>query len=228
MAWSRCLAYTLRMKLRDIRPRRAIAGAAAVCGLMAALPAAATIVVPLTIEEMAVRARAVVCGRVVKRSSAWDEAHKRIYTDTEIEVLDRIHDEAKVPAKIVLRALGGEVGDIGMSVSGTARFQVGEEVLVFVRSDPVQADKFQVIGMSQGKYRIERPGGQDPVAVPGLAGLSFARPNAETGAMVIQRTAHAPGQIALSVLRKRVQEAVRKHKSVVPSSPKGQNTGVSQ
>src|SRR5688572_21496650 len=73
-------------------------------------PLQATVMVPMTIEDMAVQSAAVVRGRVLESRSAWDESHQRIYTFTEIEVLDPIHADQSMPKKVTVRTLGGEVG----------------------------------------------------------------------------------------------------------------------
>src|SRR5438105_2388677 len=112
---------------------RSFALAAGVLVAAAPLVASATVIVPRTIEEMAQDSAYVVRGRVLSTSAAWDEKHERIFTNTEIEVLDQIHGASDSPRRITVRTLGGEVGKIGMKVAGTERFTVNEEVVVFLR-----------------------------------------------------------------------------------------------
>jgi hypothetical protein len=169
--------------------------------------AGATIVVPMTLEEMAIEASCVARGRVVNTQSAWDDAQRRIYTYTEIQILERIHTSRSVPDFVVVRTLGGEVGEVGMKVSGTPRFTLGEEVVVFLRADPVDAEQFQVIGMSQGKLHVERPLKGGELAVWSLEGLAFARPGGD-GRMKIDPTQGDPSRIPLDDLRARVLAAV--------------------
>jgi len=52
-----------------------------------------------------------------------------------------------------VRRLGGKVGGIGMRTIGEVEFVDGEEVFLFVRR---AADVYQVVGLSQGKFRIVR------------------------------------------------------------------------
>ena len=94
----------------------------------------------------------------------------------EIQILERLHSTGDVANNVVVRTLGGEVGNIGMKVSGTPQFTLGEEVIVFLRNDPVDPTQFQVIGMSQGKFHVERPEKGGAVAIPSLEGLAFAKP----------------------------------------------------
>ncbi len=94
-----------------------------------------------------------------------------------------------------------------MQVSGTPRFTLGEEVVVFLRNDPVDATQFQVIGMSQGKFHVERPEKDGAFAVPSVEGLAFAKPGSD-GRMKIDPTAVDAGRIPLGTIRDRVQAAV--------------------
>jgi hypothetical protein len=169
---------------------------------------ASTIVVPMTIEDMAVEASCVARARVVNTQATWDDAHRRIYTYTEVQILERLHTKGEVLDSVVIRTLGGEVGNIGMKVSGTPQFALGEEVVVFLRSDPVDATQFQVIGMSQGKFHVERPDKGGAVAVPSVEGLAFAKPGAD-GKMKIDPTNVDAARIPLNVMRDRVLAAVR-------------------
>lgn len=185
---------------------------------MVASEASATVMVPLSIEDMAVRSAAVVRARVSNRRSAWDEDHRKIYTYTELEVLETVHASGKVPQAIVVRTLGGEVGKVGMKVSGTARFNPGEEVLLFLRSDPINNQHFQVIGMSQGKYRLERESKGQLVAIPGLEGIAFARRD-ETGRLKIGHGEHGANRIPFEALRQKILEAVTAQRTPTPEQP---------
>ena len=53
---------------------------AALLALGIAGPASATIMVPLSLEELATESTAIVRARVLDRSAAWDDERKRIYT----------------------------------------------------------------------------------------------------------------------------------------------------
>src|SRR5205085_11541571 len=48
----------------------------------------------------------IVRGRVIQSQAAWDEEHQRIYTSTEIEILEAMHG-ATDAKRIVVRTLGG-------------------------------------------------------------------------------------------------------------------------
>jgi hypothetical protein len=172
-----------------------------------ALPAQATVIVPLTIEDMAVQSACVVRGRVVESVASWDKDHQRIYTHTTVEVLDPIHTPSRLPQKITVKTIGGEVGKIGMRVSGVEKFAPNEEVVLFLRRDPIDQQLFQTVGMSQGKFSIEHEAKGRAVAVPSIEGLAFARPDAN-GTLKVDGHSPSPNRIPLTELKERIQAAL--------------------
>jgi len=160
-------------------------------------PATASVVRPHTVESLTERSSRVIRGRVVQQYSAWDEAHRRIHTWTELEVLaswlpgdaDRSEDALRV------HTLGGVVGDLGMRVSGTPTFEVGAEVVVFLQPSAVDAEAFDVVGMSQGKFDVV-----DGWAEPSVHGLAFVDPKDARPAAALPR-------LRVESLRERVRAA---------------------
>lgn len=191
--------------------------------VIAPASADATVMVPTTLEAMSVEAVLVVTGRVLAQESAWDQAHRKIFTYTEIQVLERIAGEGD-PKTIVVRTMGGEVGDIGMKVSGVPKFKPEEEVLVFLRNDPVEAGTFQVIGMSQGKFRLVRQADGKVMAVPSVEGLAFVRRDG-TGTYKVDESIGPEGEMALDVLKARVlaarSAAPAQTPTIQPTTPTG-------
>jgi hypothetical protein len=202
-------------------------------GLFIASSAQATVIVPRTIEEMAHDSACIVQGRVISSQAAWDESHQRIYTTTSIEVTEWVTGCAQVPAAstpagqppktVVIRTLGGEVGEIGMKVAGTEKFTANEEVFLFLRDDPVVKGTYQVVGMSQGKYSIQRDEVGKAMAVPSTEGLAFARPS-DNGVLRVDPSAPHPDRLALTELRDRISRAFKdpKYLKPVPSPAKPQ------
>ncbi|HVE83652.1 MAG TPA: hypothetical protein VND93_12415 [Myxococcales bacterium] len=131
------------------------AGALAL-GLLAALagPARGATVLRLTFEELTARADAVVRGRVVGSAARMDQAAGRITTFTEVEVAEAL--KGAPGKKLTVRQPGGEVGGIGQSVPGAARFAPGEEVVLFLERVPGDAPVYQVLSLSAGKVRLEK------------------------------------------------------------------------
>ncbi|MFH1224757.1 MAG: hypothetical protein V1676_03045 [Candidatus Diapherotrites archaeon] len=86
----------------------------------------------------------VVIGRVTEiLPSKWDTpdggrptdvaSDASIYTDIIIQV-DKVV-KGSVPSSVVVRTLGGQVGDDGMIAEGEAEFKVGEKVLLFLTTN---------------------------------------------------------------------------------------------
>ncbi|MEO1229434.1 MAG: hypothetical protein AAFZ18_11055 [Myxococcota bacterium] len=169
----------------------------------AASPAFATVVVPVTVEQMARQARCVVRAKVQGSSSAWDEGHRRIHTLTEIEVLEVLAGPPMERATI--RTLGGEVGAVGMKVSGAPHFATGEEVILFLTEDRTDVRRFQVMGLSQGKYVVDRSGAS-PRAVPSSHGLVYAVRDGR-GGLQVDPSARGPAPMGLAHLSSRVRAA---------------------
>lgn len=188
-----------------MQSRLSLAVFAALGVLVPAGSARATIMLPLSIEQLATESAAIVRAEVVGRRAAWSADKRHIFTYTELRVAETLAGAAKPGAVLTVRTLGGEVGETGMKVAGVARFTPGEEVVVFLRTDPVDARDFQVVGMSQGKYKVKRVDGR-AVLEPGVEGLAFAARRAD-GALTVDPSHPGPGQISLEALRSRVAAA---------------------
>lgn len=166
--------------------------------------AEATVVVPVTLDDMARNCVAAVRGTVVGHRSDWDAERRRIHSYTEIEVTETLAGGPAVGTRVTVRTLGGVVGKVGMNVSGTARFVEGEEVVVFLDQDPLDKKRFVVAGMSQGKFQVARDGAE-PVVLRNTTGLAYARPSSDGTLRVDERTSE--NQLSLSALRQRIRIA---------------------
>ena len=93
---------------------------------------------------------AAVHGRVVAVTPAWDAEVDTIYTYVTLDVL-RAWGLEGAPARVVVKQLGGVVGDTALLVGGQARFEIGEEVFVFLDVRP-RDGTLSVAGLEQGKW----------------------------------------------------------------------------
>lgn len=154
-------------------------------GTLAALAGTArgATVLRLTFEELTTRADAVVHGRVVGSTPRLDAGKGRISTFTEVEVTEAV--KGAPGKKVMVRQPGGEVGGIGQSVAGAARFAPGEEVVLFLQRAPDDASVFHVLSMSAGKVRLEQKRDARR-AVRDLDGIHFPdQPQATGGVKVV-------------------------------------------
>lgn len=101
---------------------------------LAASVSATTVMIPYD-DDLIVGARAIVTGKVVSVESAWDESHNRIYTYITLRVKQVLKGEI-TEKRIVLKELGGRVGDEGLTVWGSPEFTKGERVLVYLDTWP--------------------------------------------------------------------------------------------
>ncbi len=144
--------------------------------LCVALPALAhaTVVEALTFEQLTARVPLIIRGTVGSQEARWDEKQRKIATYTEIVVSEVLKGDA--PTSLVVRQPGGEVGAIGQAVSGAARFESGEDVLLFL--EPLGKDglEFVTCGLSAGKVRIAADALGRVKATRDLRGIGFYLP----------------------------------------------------
>ncbi len=101
-------------------------------------------------DTLARTSAAAVQGRVVASSAHWDDAAGTIYTFVTIDVVKSWGLPGQ-PARVVVKQLGGIVGDTAFVVGGQAQFTVGEDVLVFLDVRP-RDNTLSVSGLEQGKW----------------------------------------------------------------------------
>ncbi|MBM4361416.1 MAG: hypothetical protein FJ104_01955 [Deltaproteobacteria bacterium] len=126
-------------------------------GLAAALampaPAAASVAVALPLAEMVRRSRHVLVGRPIDAQSRWETVGRRsrIVTYSLVRVEQGLEDDTPA-GEVLVRSLGGAVGDIGQIVHGEAVLALGEPAAVFLSElDP---SVFAVTAMSQGHFPV--------------------------------------------------------------------------
>lgn len=120
--------------------------------LLLSFPAFATTLIALDVPAMSRSADAIVQGRVQKVEARQSKDGARIMTYATVEVAESLKGQGVSTVEVVQP--GGVVGDVGQRVSGTARLQVGDEVVVFLeRRGPA---RFMLVGMAQGCFRVER------------------------------------------------------------------------
>lgn len=118
---------------------------------LAARPGAATVARLASDAELTRSSRLVVQGAVRSVSSQW--SGENIYTYAEVDI-ERIFKGAVKNWRIVVKQLGGAVGDLVMGIDGAPSFRKGERVLLFLDTWPDGA--LQVTHLFMGKYDIVR------------------------------------------------------------------------
>lgn len=121
-----------------------------------ALPAAlhAITVLPLSEEELSRRALLVAVGEVQSVEARFDDQHQTIYTYVTLRAT-RILKGRLEGGEVILRQMGGVVGDETVMVPGSPEYIPGDEVLVF--AGPLgDTGSYGVLGIFYGKYDILR------------------------------------------------------------------------
>ena len=123
---------------------------------------------PIPVVQQAEHSQYFAKGTVV--GAPWVEMEpreNRPYTYWRVRVQDQQIGEP-LGETVVIRQPGGEIGDMGYNVAGAANFRAGEEVFVALRSTDQAADVKEVVGLSSGKYRIEKGPNGELVVINGL------------------------------------------------------------
>ena len=143
--------------------------------------AEATVVVPLTREQLVEWSDVVVRATVVEQRSMWNERHTQIVTHSVLQVREYLKGQGA--ESLTLVTLGGVVGNLESRVDGEAHFEAGQDVVLFAQR---ARDNFVTLtALAQSLYVVEHTPGQEPVARRDLSQLAFARPGLRTsGGMV--------------------------------------------
>lgn len=111
----------------------------------------------------------IVQGKVVKETFLKEQGSDDVVTRTEIEVSRTFL--GKTQKKIVFQQWGGIMDGKTSGVPGDARFEVGEEVVLFLHSAKKEPGLF-LSAMGQSKYRVIREG-KNVNVFRSLADMSF-------------------------------------------------------
>lgn len=135
--------------------------------------AGATLVKPMSLEALIGESDVIVHATVESQTVTWASGDERamIHTLTELRVIDALKGDAKANDTVLIRQLGGEIGEEAILVEGNAQLVRGEEVVIFLDRDE-RAPLHYVVGMAQGKYHVDTST-QPPTLHRDLDGLSF-------------------------------------------------------
>jgi hypothetical protein len=151
-----------------------------------------TTVLKLSFEELVRKSGRIILGRCLSTESRWNQGNTLIYTYSRFAVSDNFKGQANGFVDVV--TMGGVVDGITQTISGMPQFEVNEEVVLFL--EPSKRNLWQPVGLSQGKFRIEKNSQTgDKEAVLSLSGLRlYGTPSGNTS------TQDHPQRIALGRL----------------------------
>src|SRR5436190_23917102 len=91
---------------------------------------ATTAIVPAD-DDLIIGARVIVKGKVLSIESQFDDQQRRIFTYVKLKVQEVLKGQI-TERKIVIKELGGRVGDRISVVYGNPEFALGEQVLLYL------------------------------------------------------------------------------------------------
>jgi hypothetical protein len=149
--------------------------------------AGATLVAPLSLDELVARADMVFEGTVVDVRSSWREGREGrvIMSDVTFRVVRGFKGDPS--QQVVLEMFGGTIGKDTMRIAGMPAFAPGDHDVLFVRRGGTSG--LPLVGLMYGRFKVSRsPVGQDMVttfdgrAINGVSTIGTApRARAEVG-----------------------------------------------
>ncbi len=169
-----------------------------------------TQVVSLDLEAMSDRAAVAVLGAVTHvEAQRLQQARGRIYTAVTVSVRELLkHDTDRAAKTVTFFVPGGKLGKLGQWVPGAPKFARGMEVLVLLNRHPT-SNRLTLIGLSQGRYVVERPSGAPASVVSDRSGLGLVIRNAKgrlEPAPQGRQLDRRPLDAALNLIRKRAAQ----------------------
>jgi len=132
--------------------------------------------IEFSLKELCIISSDIIIARTISVNSYSELDQKRIFTDIQLEVSDKIKGQFQKQAQLKLTFYGGTVNGITTIVVGAPHFSVGEQSLLFLlekQSARTGQNYHVVVGLSQGKFNIftdeltnEEKVVRDQIAVP--------------------------------------------------------------
>lgn len=151
-------------------PRAAAFLVALVAPLTMVSLAFATLIEALDMRALVAGSDHIVLGTVIATEAHEDELD-RIVTDATLRIEERMWGRALPNETVIVRSLGGAIGDVGMRIEGEPRLEAGDRVILFAR-EMRRERVLRPVGMSQGVLPVQRLASGMSV-MPGGDGLSL-------------------------------------------------------
>lgn len=155
----------------------------------------------LPLEALVARSRHVLLGEPLESYSVWERIRdrKHIVTYTRVRAHELLGGAEPESDELLLRTLGGRVGELGELVHGEARLRLGDRGVLFVMP---AAGALSVTAMAQGHYPLQR----DAAGVEWLKRSPAASELVDEANSAVRRL---PG-LKVQEARALVQQAVRR------------------
>jgi len=166
------------------------------CALFLTVPAvaSATVVIPLSREELTAQSDFIVRVSVVSQRSGWNDDHSQIVTWTRLRVAEYLKGTGET--ELTLRQFGGTVDGMTSAVAGDAQFSVGQHAVLFLRRGP---GVVFLTALAQAAFVVTIDPNDRAMVRRDLSGLAFAR--WESGRMVAMDAPREAGETLEHILR---------------------------
>lgn len=159
----------------------------------------ATTIIPVSVERLTQESSHVVEARVVSSESKWNPQHTLIFTYTRIEVIKTLKG-ANQPS-VTVKQIGGSAEGYTQKVAGVRYAKPGEESVLFLRPSAQQDGTFEITGLMQGSFAVQKSVNGTILVSNGVPGVS-AYQQGSTGQ-------YTGTHMQLQELETRVQEAAQ-------------------
>ncbi len=117
------------------------------------IPVHATTMFELSLQNLSTGSDKVVQAKVTAIVTQWDKDKEIIYTYIRMNIIDDLIGDDE-DNEIIIKQPGGKLNGKTLYVEGTSSYKVGEDIVAFLFTDPMNLSAFQTVGMYQGKYII--------------------------------------------------------------------------
>jgi hypothetical protein len=145
------------------------------CLLLVTAIAAATTIIPMSVEKLTQSSSHVLEGAAIGTWSQWNAQHNLIYTYTKFQVSSAWKGQA--PKVVVVKQPGGIVGNTKEKVYGVRYLRPGVHSVLFLRPSDERDGTLIITGLVQGNFRVRiSPTGQEMVSngVPEVSSYSVS------------------------------------------------------
>lgn len=108
----------------------------------------------LSVAELLHASEHVVVATALAASSSWADfgGHRRMVTDTRVRIEETLARKAPSQSELLVRVLGGAIGNLGVRVDGQAELELGKPSTLFLSpASPILA---YVTGAAQGHFPL--------------------------------------------------------------------------
>lgn len=179
--------------------RRAVPVLLLLAALATAAPNPASLLRPLSIQELTRLSNVVIRGRVVSVRTISSNGGRMPVTLAEIEILEVLGGDLPPRRHLLVTQPGGVANGIELDYAGRPIFTPGEETVLFLQRRA--AGRFIPVGLAQGKYNVGPAGtGNHRVLLRDLHGAAFAGPAQEAPPATLDelraRVSAVPGNVS--------------------------------